>query len=81
MSISNEQLEQAMQAASQQIQVLDRALNARIPLAEAEHLRLRALRESCTQRAKSCIMVAREIYPADLKDMGRWRPWTEHVLR
>ena len=26
-------------------------------------------------------MDARKIYPADLKDMGRWHPWTERVLR
>ena len=30
---------------------------------------------------KSGIMDARKIYPSDLKDMGRWRPWTERVLR
>ena len=81
MSISNEQFEQAMQAVNLQIQTLDRALNARIALAEAEVLRLRSLRVSGTQQAKSGIMDGRNIYPADLKDMGRWRQWTERVLR
>ena len=76
MSISQEQLEQAMQTVNLQIQTLDRALNARIALAEAEVLRLRSLRDSGTQQAKSGIMDARKIYPADLKDMGRWHPWT-----
>ena len=50
-------------------------------MAEAEVLRLRSLHETGTQHAKSGIMDAREIYPSDLKDMGRWRPWTERVLR
>ena len=81
MSISNEQFEQAMQVVNLQIQTLDRALNARIALAEAEVLRLRSLRASSTQQVKSGIMDARKIYPADLKGMGRWRPWTERVLR
>ena len=70
-----------MQAVNQQIQVLDRALNARIALADAEVLRLRSLLETGTQQAKSGIMDARKIYPSDFKDMGRWRPWTERVLR
>jgi len=39
------------------------------------------LRDSETQQATSGIMDARKIYPAYLKDMGRWRPWTERVLR
>ena len=80
MSISNEQFKQAMQAVKLQIQALDRALNARIALAEAELLLFRSLRDSGTQQAKSGIMDARKIYPADLKDMARWRPWTERVL-
>ena len=80
-SISQEQFEQAMQTVNLQIQTLDRAFNARIDLAEAEVLRLRSLRESSAQQAKSGIMDARKIYPADLKDMGRWRPWAERVLR
>ena len=66
MSISNEQFEQAMQVVNLQIQTLDRALNARIALAEAEVLRLRSLRDSGTQRAKSGVMDARKTYPADL---------------
>ena len=69
MSISQEQFEQAMQTVNPQIQTLDRALNARIALAEAEVLRLRSLRDSGTQQAKSGIMDARKIYPADLEDM------------
>ena len=81
MSISQEHSEQAMQTVKPQIQTSHRALNARIALAEAEVLRLRSLRDSGTQQAKSGIMDARKIYPADLKDMGRWRPWTERVLR
>ena len=79
--ISQEMFEQAMQAVNQQIQVLDRALNARIALAEAEVLRLRSLRETGTQQTKSGIMDARKIYPSDLEDMGCWRLWTERVLR
>ena len=40
-SISQEMFEQAIQAVNQQIAVLDRVLNARIALADAEVLRLR----------------------------------------
>ena len=74
MSMYNEQFEQAMQAVNLQIQTLERALNARIALAEAEVQFLRSLRDSGTQRAKLGIMDARKIYPSDLKDTGRWRP-------
>ena len=81
MSICNEQFEQAMQAVNLHIQTLDRALNARKALAEAEVLRLRSVRESGLQPAKFDIMDARKIYSPDLTDMGRWRPWTERVLR
>ena len=81
MWISQEQFEQAMQTVNLQIQTLDRALNARIAFAEAEVLRLRSLRDSDTQQAKSGIMDARKIYPQKLKDMARWRPWTERVIR
>ena len=70
-----------MQAVNLQIQTLDRALNARIALAEVEVLRLRSPRDSGTQQTKSGIMDAHKIYPADLKDMGLWLLWTERVLR
>ena len=60
---------------------MDWASDARIALAEAEVQRLRSLREEGTKSAKSGILDARKIYPQKLKDMGRWRPWTERVLR
>ena len=54
------------------MQIMDRALNARIALADAEVLRLRSIRDDGTKSAKSGILDARKIHPQKLKDIGRW---------
>ena len=63
-----------------QMQMMERALTARIALAESEVLRLRSRGEDSAKGQKSGIMDARKIYPQKLKDMARWRPWTERVI-
>ena len=57
------------------------ALNARIALAEAEVLRVRSIHEDGAKILTSGIMDSRKICPQPLKDSGRWRPWSERVLR
>ena len=64
-----------------QMQLMERGLTARIALAEAEVLRLRSARDDVAKSNKSGILDAMKIYPAKLTDMGRWRPWTERVVR
>ena len=60
---------------------MERALNAHIVLAESEVLRLRSRGDDNAKSGKSGILDARKIYPIKLKDMSRWRPWTERVIR
>ena len=50
-------------------------------MAEAEVLRLRSSRDEGAKSGKSGIMDSRKIYPQPLKDMGRWKAWSERVLR
>ena len=62
------------------MQNLERALTARIALAEAEVLRLRGACDDGSKHVKSGILGSRKIYPQPLKDMGRWKPWSERVI-
>ena len=81
MSVSSAEFQQAMDAMGAQMQNLERGLTARIALAEAEVLRLRSARDDGAKGGKSGIMDSRKIYPQPLKDMSRWKPWSERVLR
>ena len=81
MAVSAAEFQQAMDAMNTQMQNLERGLTARIALAEAEVLRLRSSRDDGAKSGKSGIMDARKIYPHPLKDMSRWKPWAERVLR
>ena len=44
-------------------------------------LRLRSSGDDSAKSGKSGILDARKIYSIKLKDMSRWRPWTERVIR
>ena len=81
MAVSEADFQQAMSATQSQMQSLERGLTARIALAEAEVLRLRSARDEGTKSGKSGILDSRKIYPQPLKDMGRWKPWSERVIR
>ena len=81
MAVSETEFQQAMGAMQAQMQNLERALNARIALAEAEVLRLRAARDDGSKHVKSGILDSRKIYPQPLKDISRWKAWVERVLR
>ena len=81
MAVSAAEFQQAMDAMQAQMQNLERGLTARIALAEAEVLRLRSSRDDVAKGGKSSIMDSRKIYPQQLKDMSRWKPWAERVLR
>ena len=81
MAVSETDFQQAMSATQSQMQTLERGLTARIALAEAEVLRLRSARDVGAKHIKSGILDSRKIYPQPLKDMGRWKPWSERVLR
>ena len=63
MAVAETQSQQAMSDIQTQIQVLDRALNARIALAVSEVLRLRSVREDGANHVKSGILDSRKIYP------------------
>ena len=80
MSISLAEFQQAMNDMQTQMANLERGLTARIALAESEVLRLRSSREESTKSGKSRILDARTIYSQPLKDMGRWKAWSERVL-
>ena len=60
---------------------MDRALNARIALAEAEVIRLREAGSGGQSRHKFGIKDSRKIYPDKLSDMARWRKWSARALR
>ena len=81
MAVSETDSQLATGAVQAQMQNLERALNARIALAEAEVLRLRAARDDGSKHVKSGILDSRKIYPQPLKDMSRWKAWVERVLR
>ena len=81
MAVSAAEFQQSMDAMQAQMQNLERGLTARIAPAEAEVLRLRSARDEGSKSGKSGIMDSRKIYPQPLKDMGRWNPWSERVLR
>ena len=81
MSVAEEQFQQAMAAMQSLLQNLDRALNARIALAESEVLRLHAACDDGLKHIKSGIFDSRKIYPQAFKEMGRWRAWPEKLLR
>ena len=81
MAVSETDFQQAMGAMQAQMQNLERALNARIALAEAEVLRLRAARVDDSKHVESGILDSRKIYSQPLKDMSRWKAWVERVLR
>ena len=81
MSVSESGFQQAMGAMQAQMQNLKRGLTARIALVEAEVLRLRSACDDGAKHVKSGILDSRKIYPQPLKDMGRWKPWSERVLR
>ena len=81
MAVSAAEFQQAMDAMQAQMQNLERGLTARIALDEAKVLRLRSARDDGSKHVKSGIMDLRKIYPQPLKDMGRWKPWSERVLR
>ena len=81
MSISLADFQQAMNDMQTQMANLERGLTARIALAESEVLRLRSSRDEGSKTSKSGILDARKIYPQPLKDMGRWKAWSERVLR
>ena len=81
MAISQAEFQQAMNDMQAQMANLERGLTARIALAESEVLRLRSSRDEGSKTSKSGILDARKIYPQPLKDMGRWKPWAERVLR
>ena len=81
MAVSESEFRAAMADMANKMQMVERGLNARIALAEAEILRLRSSREDSSKSRDSCILDAKKIYPAKLTDMGRWRPWTERVIR
>ena len=77
MAVSESDFRQAMADVTNQMQMMERALNARIALAESEVLRLRSRGDDSAKSGKSGILD----YPIKLTDMGRWRPWTERVVR
>ena len=81
MSVSEADFQQAMSALQTQLQNLDSALNARIVLEESEVLRLRSIREDGAKHVKSGMPDSRKIYSQAFKDMGRWKAWSERVLR
>ena len=81
MAVSESDFRQAMADVTNQMQMIERGLTARIALAEAEVLRLRSARDDGAKTGKSGILDARKIYPIKLTDMGRWRLWTERVVR
>ena len=81
MAVSEAQFQQPMESMKAQIQGLYRALNVRIALAESKVLRLRSIREDGAKHVKSGTMDSRKIYPQSLKDVAKWRPWSERVLR
>ena len=81
MSVSSAEFQQAMDAMASQMQNLERGLTARIALAEAKVLRQLSTRDDGAKSGKSGIMDSRKIYPQPLKDMSRWKPWSERVLR
>ena len=81
MAVSETDFQQAMSAMQAQMQNLELGLTARIALAEAEVLRLRSARDDGAKHVKSGIFDSRKIYPQPLKGMGRWKPWSERVLR
>ena len=61
MVVPEQYFQKVMAAMQTQLQNLDRALNARIALAETEVLRLRCLRDEGTEFGKSGILDARKI--------------------
>ena len=81
MAVSADDFQRAMGAMQAQMANLERGLTARIALAEAEVLRLRSARDDGAKAGKSGIMDSCKIYPQPLKDMSRWKPWSERVLR
>ena len=81
MAVTESDFRQAMADVNNQMQMMERALTARIALAESEVLRLRSRGDDSAKSGKSGILDARKIYPIKLSDMGRWRPWTERVIR
>ena len=81
MAVSDHYFQQAMGAMQAQMQNLERAFTARIALAVAEVLRFRAASDDDSKHVKSGILDSRKIYPQSLKDMSRWKPWAERVLR
>ena len=81
MAVIESDFRAAMADMANQMQMMERALTARIALAESEVLSLRSRDEDGAKGQKSGIMDARKIYPQKLKDMSRWRPWTERVIR
>ena len=81
MAVTESDFRAAMADMANQMQLMERGLTARIALAEAEVLRLRSARDDVAKSSKSGILDARKIYPIKLTDMGRWRPWTERVVR
>ena len=81
MAVTEQDFRAAMADMANQMQMMERALTARIALAEAEVLRLRAARDDGSKTVKSGILDSRKIYPQPLKDMGRWKPWSERVIR
>ena len=74
MAFSETDFQQAMGAMQAPMQNLERALAARIALAEAEVLRLRAARDDGSKPVKSGILDSRQIYPQSLKDTSCWKP-------
>ena len=73
----------SLELLAETIKKVERALAARIALAEAEiiHVRDRPSTSPGAPVKKSSMLDARKLYPKNLTGMARWKKWSEKCLR